>query len=973
MKYEEQFNRFCLESKHGYQSLQYDTLKSFIQRSSGNDSEGEFVQILIDELGRTKQFISVKIKELRITLQRLQNQEDDLQQKCQSSKSKRENGFSPIQRLTELTDNFVEELKELAKFTLLNGEGFRMIVEQHDKLTGVVSNWYFAQNHEQFFGRAFNELEAFLFHVSAVYGTIRSVQAECEGSKGSDSEENGESDVFERKSVKYWVKAEDTFAVKAALIKHLPVYVFKDKKRTKFPAKQKISPDENLLESTPPSTTWVSSVYLDNPSLACYHRRVKLEEGAFLIRLRWYNLPHGKNSPRIDGPPGAEVFVERKTHHESWVWESSIKERFLLAEDDVKGYMLGESKSIPREAKKALASDIQGQITKENLQPLVRTVYKRTAFQLPDNNDVRITIDVDLTMIDEGDRLRCESEWKRNEEGIIKNQDYRLFPYTILEVKLRIPPPEWLDALVESPFIRPVPKFSKFQHSAASFFPLKVKEFPYWYNDDVIQKNNRVYNKVISDRGKNDYLFQDEDSAYVTAGDHSSGTLNYAGSSRESITMTIESGKIPDIQEEQKSLRYRNFILPKFSKTHHKTNPDNQKEQPKAMKRLKVEPKTYFANERTFIQWLTSSLLLVTLSGALVSLGDRDARVVGLLFMPLAILILIYAAVMFYLRLYRIRHHSKSGYHDVIGPAVLTVFLCVAMLSTFSLHFRKYSSLFKEEDIPEIPLPKSNLHFGLHESHRCHRLNISLPPFFEPSDALLDHSGLYLWTCSGNVLAKIHLQSEKVEEYIQISEKERYDIEGLTFGSSAAPDVIYIATEYPTNQALLYNLQDQTVVDAIELNQFLGEKPVFEGITYSEMSWYGNPQKDNTSGTFFGSSTDFIQVFFLKSETSSGKPVPVPLQAIEVETKIGSLTVFNNSLFALLDNLRVLRSWDLATSEMREYKLPTASKQWEGIAFDNTVLNSSSPPGEVITYLVMDSPPQIWQLLFSREKGFLEC
>lgn len=42
-----------------------------------------------------------------------------------------------------------------------------------------------------------------------------------------------------------------------------------------------------------------------------------------------------------NAPPGM-VFVERKTHRESWKGEESVKERFVLAEDKVVDFLDGE-------------------------------------------------------------------------------------------------------------------------------------------------------------------------------------------------------------------------------------------------------------------------------------------------------------------------------------------------------------------------------------------------------------------------------------------------------------------------------------------------------------------------------------------------------------------------------------------------------------------------------------------------------
>ena len=46
-----------------------------------------------------------------------------------------------------------------------------------------------------------------------------------------------------------------------------------------------------------------------------YAQRLKKAEGASLVRLRWYGQAW----------PPSEVWVERKTHHEPWTGDCSLK------------------------------------------------------------------------------------------------------------------------------------------------------------------------------------------------------------------------------------------------------------------------------------------------------------------------------------------------------------------------------------------------------------------------------------------------------------------------------------------------------------------------------------------------------------------------------------------------------------------------------------------------------------------------
>ena len=73
-----------------------------------------------------------------------------------------------------------------------------------------------------------------------------------------------------------------------------------------------------------PDSQLVNSVYLDSPALELYHGRLNKTPGAVALRLRWY----GTGEPTL-------VFVERKTHRDSWTGDGSVKERFVVTPDEV--------------------------------------------------------------------------------------------------------------------------------------------------------------------------------------------------------------------------------------------------------------------------------------------------------------------------------------------------------------------------------------------------------------------------------------------------------------------------------------------------------------------------------------------------------------------------------------------------------------------------------------------------------------
>lgn len=202
------------------------------------------------------------------------------------------------------------------------------------------------------------------------------------------------------------------------------------------------------------------------------------------------------------------IFIERKTHREDWTGEKSVKARFALKEKNVNAFLSGKMsvesvfQKMRREGKKSdkeisdleqLAQEIQYSVISRRLRPVTRSFYNRTAFQLPGDARVRISLDTQLTLIREDNldgRQRCGENWRRMDIGIdypfsqLRPEDIERFPYAVLEVKLQTQagqdPPEWARELIRSHLVEAVPKFSKFIHGTATLFPTRIHLLPYW-------------------------------------------------------------------------------------------------------------------------------------------------------------------------------------------------------------------------------------------------------------------------------------------------------------------------------------------------------------------------------------------------------------------------------------------------------------------------------------------------------------
>ena len=109
--------------------------------------------------------------------------------------------------------------------------------------------------------------------------------------------------------------------------------------------------------------------------------------------------------------------------------------------------------------------EVQNLIKENNLQPVLRANYQRTAFQIPGDNRVRITLDTNLALIRE-DSLdperpcRDPESWHRKDIddtsmdfpfSSIRKGEINRFPYALLEIRIRGDKKyEWVSELMSS-------------------------------------------------------------------------------------------------------------------------------------------------------------------------------------------------------------------------------------------------------------------------------------------------------------------------------------------------------------------------------------------------------------------------------------------------------------------------------------------------------------------------------------------
>ena len=578
-------------------------------------------------------------------------------------------------------------------------------------------------------------LERLLVLISEVYTKIRTLEAWEQGGDGGDTNAKWVAPTdFERQTDKYWVRWEDLIALQLMIVEHYPLLIY--------------GSDGNLVhtdirdqsyEKLPNTSDSISSLYLDSDDLSIYQPRIAREEGAILIRFRWYGrLPQNEEL----------LYVERKTHHESWVNKKSIKERLIIQAKSGRSFMDDEwdSDRIVRELTSAtkslegnklasavrLCTEIQAAIRKRKLRPMIRTTYKRVAFQFPSNNIVRFTLDSDLCLSDEASIPLPRGDFCHLPNTKLDSRSINLFPYAVMEIKLQGPPPPFVQSLLDSGLLIESSKFSKFLTGQAMFRDVPV--LPYWSEYDELKelfhsksalpqqqgskKNNgsdddsplspaiQVKTDTRSERGR--FFFTKgtktpTSSSGGTAGNTSTADASAVAADKVDIVITspdtTKSLEVPGVRENGGGVRDASTVPASGGSQPQPPPPPPQQQQKRrrfgggrvlAKTRVKVEPKTFFANERTFIQWLSMSLLLISFALAMYTLDEENSpegvrKSVTENKSAFSLVIVGCCFAMYALGVYLYRRHllvtlSPRGFDALVGPIMLVVGVLTAVI-----------------------------------------------------------------------------------------------------------------------------------------------------------------------------------------------------------------------------------------------------------------------------------------------------
>ncbi|RGP72738.1 hypothetical protein FSPOR_2485 [Fusarium sporotrichioides] len=728
--------------------IEYAKLKSLLREDVADDDNQPWTEedetrfseeIFNNQLEKVAQFQEQRFNALK---ERVDSSFDKLKELApveseeDGGPSKGDISATRLRALESELDEITNEVRELKKYSQINYTGFLKIIKKHDRKRG---DRYKVRPFMQLSlsQRPFNSETGYsplLNKLSIMYFAIRQ-QLEESGEQlpPLDLESQGETHNGERYTAhKFWVHPDNLLEVKTVILRHLPALVYSEKSA------------KELDGSDSPSIT---SLYFDNSKFELYGEKVNRQSEATSLRLRWYGQLATRPEIFVE-----EKTVDEKGGSQDLKF--SIKDKYVksFVDGDYKTekavQKLKRQSFAPEKIQEfeQTVDTIQKYLKEKNLSPVLRANYARTAFQKPADDRIRIAIDTNVAFIREDtlDRSRpCRdpNEWHRldiDESEMtypfknINQSEVNRFPYALLEIKLKDDGlrkrPTWIEDLMASHLVHPTPRFSKFVHGIAVLFEDYVNSLPFWLSDlesDIRKDPQKTFEEEEQRRAQ-----RHEDvmavGSLIGAG-AKSGSFKPTQSSpvsksyladrmsRDSIAQTLnrqtstpgngeEVGESSSRRQEEQGRSYGTLssVIPGFSLSKY-SRAKRASQQPlpegvvaptqwiKNMGELKVEPKVWLANERTFLKWQHICILQGGLAvGLYTAAGENTiASVIGLLFVLIAVFAGAWGYAMLRIRRTMIVERSGKDFDNMIGPMIISVSLMLVLILNFFFAWRE--------------------------------------------------------------------------------------------------------------------------------------------------------------------------------------------------------------------------------------------------------------------------------------------
>lgn len=711
--------------------------------------ELNFVAALDADLDKVYSFQAKKFEELNSQLNVLQGQTADADKKFD------------VDQFTQKLEKLLDSAQQLEHFQRLNYTGFTKIVKKHDRIHSDYSVKPLLNvrlKHLPFHSEDYSPL---LYKIGTLFQYLRDNYGVSESLGKFSSFSDASNNDFQ--SFKFWVHKDNLMEVKTTILRHLPVLVYTNEGNN---AEQEDSGDDDEEESVANSNDLtINCLYLDNENFELYNSKLTKINNSSTLRIKW--IGKLKEKPRI--------IMEKKQFDANAHF--SVDDKIRLKQKYINQFVI--NKKVPGKLERLndpqQVQDIHKFITDYNLQPMMRAVYKRTAFQIPGDDKIRIVLDSDITFIREDAfdlqlPIRDPHQWHRtdidlntaNPSSFLRKGESSKFPYTTMEIKLRKLAMiksgrlAWINDLIHSShLVKEIPNFSKFVHGVALLYveDEKLDNVPLWLDeleeDLTFNPESYIPLKVFSDAQEQNKIeaVADEENLLkfkemvnsskegniqprslsfsgllLLGGDDALGyngpksrpsrieeVTEDEGNTSPNFGLTDELSSLEDDDDEEydksKGPISKFFQLPsQLSKLIDVDLEEEEVDLPIGVSKpdmwiknagpLKIEPKVWLANERTFNRWLTVTAMLSTLTFIIYNSTDKSnfagvAKAIATIYFVLTLFACGWGYYTFMERRKIIMERLSKHLDNVIGPLVIAVGLMAALIINFVFGWRQ--------------------------------------------------------------------------------------------------------------------------------------------------------------------------------------------------------------------------------------------------------------------------------------------
>jgi uncharacterized membrane protein YidH (DUF202 family) len=323
-----------------------------------------------------------------------------------------------------------------------------------------------------------------------------------------------------------------------------------------------------------------------------------------------------------------------------------------------------------------------------------------------------VSLDTNLCMLSErGYDLQDMAVWHRDQSWVLEKDEIHRFPHAVLEIKLemsggQMTPPQWVIDMQNSGMLYECHKYSKFVHGCAVLLPEDVQSVPYWIDDVSVRQ-------AIIDSGASRILAEEDKGVgpgsnqvynhllpFGTTVDNRMATAVGRTNVDKAASKGLVGEKAPLMGQSQGMQFYDDaddddelldeeeegicsWIFPFCSRG----NSGVDLVTPTSIQ--KIEPKVFFANERTFLHWLHHGVILSSIASGILAFSkendDTWAEWYALMLLPISMGFCAYALHVFLWRADRIKSRIPGRWDDPVGPILLGSILVLVLLSNFCI------------------------------------------------------------------------------------------------------------------------------------------------------------------------------------------------------------------------------------------------------------------------------------------------